>query len=269
YLVKRARGKLMLRIDDMDSQRIRPAYIEDMFRSLEWLGIEWEEGPTTPDEFEKHHSQHHRLDLYQGALDRLEKETDALFGCSLSRKEIKALSIDGRYPAAGPLQQLPLSSPDIAWRFKTAPDLPVKFHDHFRGNVSIDLFQEMRGFVIRRKDGLPAYQLTSLVDDLYFGINTIIRGEDLLPSTAAQLAIAKTLGRYTFSQVGFYHHPLITDSSGQKLSKSAGSSSLKAMREAGIPVSKVYHTFCKQCKWPLANNLEELVTFAPDIKNIP
>ncbi|MEM7571818.1 MAG: glutamate--tRNA ligase family protein, partial [Bacteroidota bacterium] len=100
----------------------------------------------------------------------------------------------------------------------------------------IALKQTMGDFVIRKKDASAAYQIASLVDDLDYGINTIVRGEDLLGSTAAQLYLAELLGFLHFRREHtYYHHPLLSDGKGGKLSKTVGAASLKAMREAGLP----------------------------------
>ncbi len=92
----------------------------------------------------------------------------------------------------------------------------------------------MRDPVLRQRNGRPAYQIASLADDVDFGIDLIVRGADLLPSTACQLLLAELLGLTAFTRTRFIHHPLITALDGTKLSKSDGASSLKAMREAGI-----------------------------------
>ncbi|MEO8788296.1 MAG: glutamate--tRNA ligase family protein, partial [Chitinophagaceae bacterium] len=107
---------------------------------------------------------------------------------------------------------------------------------------------ENRDFIIRKKDGFAAYQLASFCDDVAYGINLIVRGEDLLSSTAAQLFLAKILENSSFQNVDFYHHPLL-ENKGEKLSKSEGSLSLKAMRESGISALKIRENFRS---WALA-----------------
>ena len=109
------------------------------------------------------------------------------------------------------------------------------------GEVQIDLNEAMPDLIIRRRDGLPSYQIASLVDDQYFGVDLIVRGQDLLPSTAAQLFLAEMLGLDQFSRSEFYHHKLIAGKDGSKLSKSAGASSLKALRDKGVDTKAVFH----------------------------
>jgi glutamyl-tRNA synthetase len=106
---------------------------------------------------------------------------------------------------------------------------------------SVDLHETMRDFIVRRKDGIPSYQIASLVDDAYFRINTIVRGSDLLPSTAAQRWLAENLlSQNDFLDGSFVHHGLLPDSDGRKLSKSDGSTSLKAMRESGGNADNIF-----------------------------
>jgi glutamyl-tRNA synthetase len=99
--------------------------------------------------------------------------------------------------------------------------------------ITTPLPDEMKNFMVRRKDGVPAYQLASLVDDLHFGIDFIVRGADLWPSTLAQHYLAKQLGEASFSAIRFYHHPLLKNEQGEKLSKSAGAFSVKHGWEQG------------------------------------
>jgi glutamyl-tRNA synthetase len=124
--------------------------------------------------------------------------------------------------------------------------MPVTFYDHFaKQEVAIHLHEAMGDFVIQRKDGLPAYQIATVADDVHFGINTIVRGADLLLSTAAQLYIAALLDLTAFLNIRFWHHPLLTDEQGSKLSKSAGSTALVHLRHQHIPYEKIRATFAQ------------------------
>jgi glutamyl-tRNA synthetase len=100
--------------------------------------------------------------------------------------------------------------------------------------------REQTDFVVRKKDGDPAYQLASVIDDEYFGVDLIVRGMDLWPSTLAQLYLARVLGRNKFMETTFYHHPLITGPGGDKLSKSAGATSIQYLRKEGRSSGDVY-----------------------------
>jgi len=94
---------------------------------------------------------------------------------------------------------------------------------------------------VRKKDGFPSYQLTSVIDDLRYRVDVVVRGEDLWQSTLAQHELASALGAADFMQKTFYHHPLIKDSAGNKLSKSAGATSIKYLREQGKSAGDVYN----------------------------
>jgi len=194
-------ARILLRIDDLDAARKRPEYVQDVFDTLHWLGIAWDEGPQDAADFEAHWSQHLRLAHYQEALDAL-KVTGLLFACGKSRSELA--SFGEHYPPAFRSQGLSLDDPDVAWRIRTPEGFPLP------------------DFVVRRRDGLPAYQVASLVDDQLFGVTHIIRGADLEASTAAQRFLASCLGWTGFLQTPVFHHPLLTDAQGEKLSKSAG-----------------------------------------------
>ncbi len=211
-------GTILLRIDDLDGERKRPEYIADIFESLHWLGLDWDEGPglvlniDPVLDFEEHWSQNLRLPLYFEALESL-KAQSLLFPCQKSRRDLAPF--EGKYPLEFRNQNLSLDEADIAWRIRTSPA------------------SDLNDFVVRRRDGIPAYQIASLVDDLHFGVTHAIRGVDLAASTEAQRYLAECLGADKFLNINFLHHPLVLGNEGEKLSKSAGASSLKAMRENG------------------------------------
>lgn len=203
-------ARILLRIDDLDADRKRPEYVAGIFESLRHAGFDWDIGPgrETTDvsacvaDFEANWSQYHRINLYNDLLARL-RNTGLLFACRKSRKDIAAAG--GTYPPEFRDQRLSLDEPDVAWRIKTT-----------------GLDASMQDFVVRRRDGIPAYQVASVADDLHFGVTHIIRGEDLEPSTRAQIWLAGLLREAAFGSIHFLHHPLIRNERGEKLSKSAG-----------------------------------------------
>jgi len=250
-LVRKVGGRLKLRIDDLDAERCRPEYIEDIFRQLEWLGLDWDEGPSGPDDFSRHHSQRLRLERYQEVLVELQKR-DSLFACTCSRKEIQLHSPAGLYPGSCRKLNLRPAGPH-ALRLLVAPGATVEVEGQ-----PLALGREMGDFVIWRRDGRPAYQLASLVDDLDDRINLIVRGEDLRTSTAAQLYLATKLGREEFSRARFIHHPLLPASDGRKLSKSDDALSLAALRRHGETPLLAYRAVARQ----LAINPAEITSIA-------
>lgn len=239
---RKAGGSVRLRIDDLDAPRIRPEYLEDIFETLEWLGLDWDEGPFSVTEHEQKFSQTHRQDYYRAFLEEL-IATGKVFACTCSRKSLEKEACNCFNKA------VPLNSPEAALRVLT-PDSVIVIKDAVAGVLSIPLDKDMHNFVVRRKEGMVAYQVSSLADDLLYKVNLIIRGQDLLGSTAAQTYLATISGKTAFAGCSFYHHPLITDNSGQKLSKSAGSGSLRAMRAQGYTVNEFYKYISKLLGWP-------------------
>lgn len=204
-------AKLLLRIDDLDADRKRPEYVADIFESLHGLGLDWDEGPVSPADFEGNWSQNLRISLYHQALEDL-RATGLLYACAKSRQDLAPFG--GQYPLEFREQKLDLDTPSVAWRIATPPGFPLP------------------DFVVRRRDGVPAYQIASIVDDLHFGITHIIRGADLATSTGAQQWLAEQLDWPDFLKIQFWHHPLLTDEQGVKLSKSAGATALHALQIA-------------------------------------
>lgn len=231
WALARARGGwVLLRIDDLDASRCRPEYLEDIFETLDWLGLDYDAGPSGPDDFLKNYSQQLRLSAYREAIERL-KEMGQLYACTCSRKQIQAASTDGNYPGTCRQLRRDFNAARTAWRVLVPEQTEVCFSDRQSGKCCADLSREMGDFVVRQKNGAPAYQIASLVDDVDWKINFIVRGQDLPASTAAQIYLAKHLGFSSFQNATFWHHGLITDPDGRKLSKSEGAAAMKSRRE--------------------------------------
>ncbi|GAB4144520.1 MAG: hypothetical protein Fur0041_19380 [Bacteroidia bacterium] len=246
YLIcRKHRGSLLLRIDDADSERKRPEYIEDIFESLKWLGITWNEGPLNADDFEKNWSQINRRSDYMNMLSELAASGN-VFACECSRKKLESFKDLKRYPDICTSLRIPFDQPETAWRIHVPEDKIIHIDDVFAGAVDYPLGKDPGSFIVRKRDGEAAYQVSSLSDDLKYNINFIVRGEDLLSSTASQLYLAEMLNRKAFQQIRFLHHPLQKDDNGNKLSKSAGSVSLQYMRKHGFKPADVYRLFCEQ-----------------------
>ena len=242
-LVRSRGGQLWLRVDDLDANRAKPEFLESLFRDLDWLGLDWDSGPEGPEEVRKTSSQQLRLDRYEAALSQLRKQGD-LFACNCSRKEVQLASGDGRYPGTCRSRDLDFSAPEIAWRLRMPETAPVTMHGWMGATVSADA-AHVGDLVLRRRDGIPAYQITSLVDDVDHGINLIVRGADLRESSTIQLHLAERLKNVSFLQTRFLHHPLLIRPDGAKLSKSQGDATLKAMRESGTEASVVFEKFAR------------------------
>ncbi|MBL6989889.1 MAG: hypothetical protein ISR65_08925 [Bacteriovoracaceae bacterium] len=223
--VKQVGGKLALRIDDADAARCKLEFIEDIFYQLDWLGIEYDEGPTGPDDFYKNYSQQAKRDYYFEIIQNLKKQNPLVYACKCSRKSIQQKGGSGVY--SGTCREL-----NLPWEpIKTAIRVLVPQKTCIQvGKQLVCLDQQMGDFVLWRKDNLPSYQVASLIDDRDLGVNLVVRGEDLLTSTAAQLFIARQLDYKKFVASKFIHHPLMSGINGKKLSKSGDAFSIKQMR---------------------------------------
>jgi glutamyl-tRNA synthetase len=209
-LTRRAGGTLHLRIDDLDRARLRRPYLDNIFRVIDWLGIDYDHGPSGPDNFLRHHSQLLHLPEYNTILRRLAQQPGLVQADVRSRTNPHAPAV-------------PLDKPGAAWRGQVDPGTEIQFLDGWQGPLTVPLAAQMPDFIIRKKDGVAAYQLASVVDDLRLGTTLIVRGQDLLPSTAAQLWLAAQLYEtvaFNAQRIQFFHHPLLLTADGQKLSKS-------------------------------------------------
>ncbi|WP_055562185.1 glutamate--tRNA ligase family protein [Hymenobacter sp. AT01-02] len=254
-VVRQAGGTLHLRIDDLDRARFRPAYLDNIFRTLAWLGLDYDQGPAGPDAFERYFSQRHFLPEYEAALQSAQAAHPGLFyACRCSRTELARLALpDGRYPGTCRTTHLALAGPDTAWRAHVPADATVSFPDLGSGAVHVSLAQELGDFVVRKKDGTAAYQVASVVDDVRLGVTLIVRGLDLLPSTAAQLWLAHYLpGASRFGATQFWHHRLLLDEVGQKLSKSTQASHQRGIMEAAGSPRVVYAAAARLLQLPAA-----------------
>ncbi|NML37273.1 tRNA glutamyl-Q synthetase [Chitinophaga sp. G-6-1-13] len=235
-LARRCGATILLRIDDMDQQRVRPEYVQDIFDTLHFLEIPWEEGPRTPEELKREWSQLHREALYQQALEAL-KAGDKLFACDCSRSGLQHSG--GAYDGHCLHRQLLWDGPDVCWRLNTTTPLMLDMRAA-NGVLPVTLPAEQRYFVVRKKDGHAAYQLASVIDDDYFGIDLVVRGEDLWDSTLAQLYLAQLAGMDRFCDTTFYHHTLLMEAPEKKLSKSDGATAVRYLRKEGKAKADVF-----------------------------
>jgi len=222
-LAKQYDFKILLRIDDLDRGRVNADYVQDVFDTLNFLNIGYDEGPRNLQEYESEWSQVHRMNIYQTYLDQL-REDKLVYACICSRTQITACACRNK--------NLPLNTPEANWRLMT-DNKNVTIKTLNDGLVTAALPEDMYNFVVRKKDGYPAYQLASLADDLHFGVDFIVRGQDLWASTIAQCYLAKILGKTDFQDITFHHHSLLMESGDKKLSKSDGATSIKYLREHG------------------------------------
>lgn len=213
-LASRWNAETALRIDDMDATRSRTEYVDDIFTTLDWLGIPWSRGPHDRADFEHHHSMARRTDYYRAHLDLLGASGLEVFACACSRADLLAsggLRCAGACLGAG----LALETDRTALRLRIPEGTEVQM-----GDDSIDLAAAHGDVVLWRRDGLPSYHLVTVIEDRDLGVTDIVRGVDLLESSALHRWIAPHLDAPNVANANFVHHALITDDSGRKLSKS-------------------------------------------------
>ena len=256
---KRARsegGILVLRNEDLDRARCKPEFVSAMFEDLRWFGFQWQEGPDCGGPFGPY-SQSERQRYYLAAFERL-RASGYLYPCTCSRQDVlRSLQAPhvGEDEPLYPGHCRPRSfAPELAtsnstasatepaignvppgtkinWRFHVPDGEVISFVDGHYGPQQLMAGTDFGDFVVWRHDGIPAYQLAVVVDDAAMDITEVVRGEDLLKSTARQLLLYRALG---FTPPRFYHCPLVTNDSGVRLAKRHDALALRALREQGL-----------------------------------
>lgn len=214
---------LALRIDDADAPRYRREYVIDIFDTLQELAISWDVGPRDADDFEANWSQQHRTEYYRDELAGAIAHGLPTYACACSRAR-QAGPAHGGCVGGCRTRHLPLEVGTTTLRVIVETGTLVTV-----GDTQVDVARMMGDFVIWRRDDLPAYQLVSLVEDRDLGVTHIVRGVDLLASSAAQIYLAPWLGAGNVAEATYTHHGLVMDASGKKLSKST------LAREEGAP----------------------------------
>jgi glutamyl/glutaminyl-tRNA synthetase len=230
-----AGGVLVLRNEDLDPARAKIDFISAMFEDLRWFGFEWHEGPDCGGPFGPY-TQSERMPLYREALQRL-RDAGFVYPCACSRKDVqRALQAPHQgeeepvYPGtcrqAIPEQHPPATR--INWRFRVPDGEVISFVDGRFGRQCWVAGEDFGDFVVWRHDDVPSYQLAVVVDDAAMQITEVVRGADLLVSTARQILLCRAL-ELPIPQ--FFHCPLLTDESGARLAKRHDALSLRALRE--------------------------------------
>ncbi len=247
WLSVRARGGAFVwRLEDLDGPRVVPGMAAAALEDLAWLGIDWDEGPDVGGPHAPY-EQSRRSAFYEEALAHL-AASGRLFPCRRSRKDLQAIAsaphgMEGSpYPAAFRPELLEPAwfedlcrtarpnAADAALRF-LVHDRLVEWTDRVQGPQVERVDRTVGDYVLKRRDGLYAYQLAVVVDDLAMGIDDVVRGADLLDSTARQIQLLEALGG---QPPAYAHVPLVVNAAGEKLSKRDAGLTLRALREAGV-----------------------------------
>jgi glutamyl-tRNA synthetase len=234
-----AGGSVILRIEDLDPLRCRPDFTEHMIDDLAWLGIRWSGEPLY---------QSRRRAVFDDVWRRL-RDADLIYPSSVSRKELRdaAHAPHEDEEGAEPIFPAELRAPrgsarahetpaGIVWRFRVPDGETIHFHDERRGPQSFTAGVDFGDFIVWRKDDVPAYELAVVADDVAMGITEVVRGEDLLRSTARQLLIYRALGAVA---PAWCHLPLVRDSEGKRLAKRHQPLSIRELRSRGMTPAEV------------------------------
>lgn len=242
-----AGGTLVFRNDDLDAVRSRPEYVAAMYEDLRWAGFEWQEGPDIGGPFGPY-NQSERRHWYREALARLQAGGH-VYPCCCSRRDILASVAaphgedeepvypgtcrprTGANPAGGGGGSDASRSRQPNWRFRVPDGQTVAFQDGRSGRHEAVAGRDFGDFVVWRADGVPAYQLATVVDDALMGITEVVRGEDLLLSTARQVLLFRALG---WRVPEFFHCALVRDAAGRRLAKRHDSLALRSLRAGGM-----------------------------------
>lgn len=237
-----AGGVLVLRNEDLDPDRCRPEFVTAMLEDLRWFGLEWQEGPDCGGPHAPY-EQSRRTALYREALRRLQAG-GYVYPCTCSRKDIRTAVAAPQgaddepiYPGtcrpgnrAGSGEGPRSRARPPCWRFQVPDGAVIEFVDGGCGPQRFVAGRDFGDFVVWRPDDVPAYQLACVVDDAAMGITEVVRGADLLVSTARQLLLYRALG---LQPPAFYHCPLVTDAAGRRLAKRHDALSLRTLRALG------------------------------------
>jgi len=246
WLSARSQGaKVILRIEDIDSPRVKPESVPLIAEDLAWLGLDWDDGPIlqTP-----------RLPMYEAALRSLQ-EREMVYPCTCTRTDIANAASAPHMEYEAPAYPGTCASRSVAdaatidrsfaWRFRVRESMD--FVDGFLGEVSIDPRVIGGDFVVWKAVDTPAYQLAVVVDDAAMNVTEVVRGDDLLPSTPRQLLLYRALK--LLSPPKYYHVPLVRGPDGKRLAKRHGEARLAPLRHAGVKVETIVGFLAWTCGW--------------------
>ncbi|MEY4855161.1 MAG: hypothetical protein RIR32_1837 [Verrucomicrobiota bacterium] len=243
---RREGGTLVYRTEDLDASRCRPEFAAAAMADLRWLGLDWQEGPDVGGPCGPY-VQSERLPWFAVAWRRLQA-TGTLYPCDKSRQDVaRALTAPHAEDDAEPIFPpdlrpaeglgRELTAPGASnWRFRVPDGETIAFTDALCGPLAFVAGRDFGDFLVWRKDGFPAYELAVVADDQAMGITEVVRGADLLLSTARQLLLYRALG---WTAPTWAHAPLIVDAQGRRLAKRSAGLSIRELRAAGRTPAEV------------------------------
>jgi glutamyl-tRNA synthetase len=246
---RESQGTLILRNEDLDPQRSRREFVAAMIEDLRWLGLDWQEGPDCGGPCAPY-SQSERRVHYLEAWRRL-RDGGFIFPCTCSRKDLAQSAsapndVDDEpiYPGRCRARKDAANFTEPAgvnWRFRVPDSKEITFTDQNLGSQLYTAGRDFGDFLVWRRDDVPAYQLAVVVDDAAMQITEVVRGADLLKSTARQLLLIRDLG---YSTPDYFHCELVCDAAGVRLAKRHDALSIRRLRESGLSPGKVLERAC-------------------------
>jgi len=230
-------GEMILRNEDLDSTRYKMEFVDAMLEDLRWFGLDWNEGPDVGGKFAPY-NQSERMSFYRAALEQL-RAGKFIYRCTCTRKDIQQ---SARAPHAEDEEPVypgtcrsnlksKISNQKFNWRFRVPDGETISFTDGNFGGQKFIAGKDFGDFIVWRNDGVPAYQLACAVDDAAMQITEVVRGADLLISTARQILLYRALG---LPPPDFFHCELMRDENGRRLAKRHDALSLRTWRMRGI-----------------------------------
>lgn len=240
-----ANGKLILRIEDLDQARCKPQFCQDIYEDLRWFGLEWQEGPDLePAGRFGPYGQIQRLESYKLIWAELVTRR-VIYPSPHSRKDVAraiAAPHEGDREVIFPVKlrpadwSLPAQPDKVNWRFRVPDGEVIEFIDNNVGPCAYTAGEDFGDFLVWRRDGFPSYELAVVADDHAMAITEVVRGEDLLLSTAKQILLYRALG---WVVPAFYHCPLVRDARGKRLAKRDDAVALRTLRQQGLTPEQI------------------------------